>query len=282
MRDRVLGRLQELDEEYPPSSLWRALGLTLTSEEGEYEVREWKRVRMTIRDFLEIDGVKRMASFKKHRFGERVVQRMEGLKMNHAGRTFRSTTFIPSEVKHTLPLYLEASSLALSDTSPTQLTLLNPLRESEKRVVSYIKYLSWSRGILYHILPSTSSESTILQLVLPVPPPSQQPLATVPAHSDPSHEASWLTRTISLLIRTKRSVSVPPKPAQSTLPPPKMSEMKGAEWVLKCWANFEMEQIPQRTASRVGSRASSRRGSVRSPTPSTPPILIARRPQPCR
>lgn len=249
MQERVRDRLQELDELYPPNAPWR-------NAQGDHERKEWVRVRKAMADFLEIDGVKRMALFAAYDVGERVKARVMEHSLANKGRSFKTTTFIPAEVKYTLPIYLD----------PEALIFRNPTGESEKRILSYIKYLLRSSGILYHCL---SCSSNIIQLVLPLapsttPPSSLElpsPIARRPRSGERDHaEPPSLFNALFSFGKknTSRSASVPPKPAVKTTVP--TGQKKGKEWATKCWIKVEFEgrQDMVGRKSRRGSRASSR------------------------
>ncbi|WRT67673.1 uncharacterized protein IL334_004645 [Kwoniella shivajii] len=217
MRERVRDRLQELDEMYPRHSPWkppRSSRINDFSGSGsansnvvnlEFERKEWRRVRNAMRDFLELDGKKRMSNFNAYTLGEQINQRVNNWIQDEKTRfssstRFKSTSFIETEIKYTLPIYLDQSEEEDNDDqaehdyreaesshrilghggndksrpkrnnhkTQTQnqnqnvITLRNPQGESERRCKSYIKYLLRSSGVLYHLLPPPSSSSSIM------------------------------------------------------------------------------------------------------------------------
>lgn len=257
MRERSLDRLQELDELYPSPTPWSRLALPadLTEQQQEVEIASWRKVRRALRDFLEMDGVKRMAYFEAYQVGQQTADRVARHMQERAGG-FRDISFIPSGIKYTLPLHL-----ALDDGGP--IVLSNHTALSERKVLSYIKYILRSRGILYHCVSkpfccgvkAEEGGEIILQLVLPQPPPTTT-IAPIPTRHD-DKAGSWVT---SLFKDTpsKRASSVPPQQTRHSPTPKVKEEKKGSEWFLKCYVRIEVEK-PTRCA---GSRTSSRRGSI--------------------
>ncbi|WWC62439.1 uncharacterized protein I303_105035 [Kwoniella dejecticola CBS 10117] len=247
MGQRVRDRLQELDEMYPPHAPWRPPS-SRSSESSDvdlnFEKREWSRVRKAMRDFLEIDGRVRMHKFGLYEIGEKITQRVANWDEKEQSRRFKSTSFIESEIKYTLPIYLEedqdANSKEKGKRKLETLVLRNPMGESERRCKSYIKYLLRSAGILYHLLPnpdipstistpttltgvSTQKEDTIFQLVLQIPKDMQPDPSTTPM-SDP--QIGWFPSLFSFSKKPPPITSSPASPPQrsTSLPPAKRSE----------------------------------------------------------
>ncbi|WVQ96840.1 hypothetical protein IAU59_003947 [Kwoniella sp. CBS 9459] len=256
MRERVLDRLQELDELYPPHAPWRPPRRSYQDDDiTDYglEKTEWSRVRRALRDFLDIDGKRRMEKFNSYSIGEKVRQRVEDWEIGQEEKKFKSVSFIPAETKYTLPIYLEDESENHAEhdrhaknnkksASRDQLIMLNPANESERRIKSYIKYLLRSAGILYHLLPSASNpsvpgtpttanptptasystEETIFQLVVPV---SSESAADHPP-SDP--QTGWFPSLFSFGKKTPVPASANTAPLQTrsvSLPPSKRGEI---------------------------------------------------------
>ncbi|KAL7423208.1 hypothetical protein Q5752_002508 [Cryptotrichosporon argae] len=284
MSERARDRLQELDELYPPEAPWRALGpgaRRLEADEHEAEADEWDRVRRALRAFLDVDARRRMASFEAYDVGPRMRARVDAHRAKQRANEFKSTSFVKTDVKYTLPLTLEPATPPLGDDTPAPLVLRNLAGDSERRVLSYIKYLLRSNGILYHHIPDSSPP--ILQLVLPIAPPLPSTPDTLPpltengqashgaaATAAPSPTLGWVSNLLSLS-RKPRSASVPPKQggrgASSPAPPPHKGKK---EWAQACWMRVETEgrrhsgrahshaDAPSRPGSRAPSRASSR------------------------
>lgn len=271
MAERVLDRLQELDEYYPPDAPWRAMrntGRSFDEAEQTFERRAWRRVRRAMKDFLEIDGVKRMESFAKYEIGEELRGRLGSWKGGKAGDSFKQVSFVPSEVKYTLPLHLlpPEDGIPLDDEGRGRhiVDLANPNGEGERRVLSYLKYLFRSSGILYHVVsaspssptasePSSDATPNLLQLVLSLPPtPVFEPVQ--PRDAAPKVEDSWVS---ALFRRTGRSASVPPR--EKVLPSPNPSTgKKGRDAYLRCWASIEFHwPVNYRSRPRRKSTASS-------------------------
>jgi hypothetical protein len=227
MRSRVLDRLQELDVVYPPSQPYLNIPNSqyLTKGAKEHEIREWRRVRRAMRDFLEIDGRRRIRKFAEYQVGQQVQRRVENFdlegQMDTAG-AMKSTSFLPCEIKYTLPLYLDDRA---EDDDPTvapdsrPIVLDNPTGMKERKVLSYIRYLLRSAGIGYHCLhrstdPSHTDDggnSHIYQLVLAYPQKQKQ------KQSGPDSKRSGSPGWVAALNPFKRpqpsrSVSVPSKP----------------------------------------------------------------------
>jgi len=295
MRDRVLDRLQEIDELYPPSAPCKYVAPELSDEDKAVEVQAWKKVRKALRDFLEIDGTKRMWHFDAYDVGEETRRRVE--QHGRDGQEgFKTLSFLPTDVKHTLPLYMEHDP-AGAVAGP--ITLSNPTAVSERKVLSYVKYILRSRGVLYHCLSSAHSvhstnnsdtdssgsnvhgeptnrdtdreRYTMIQLVLPCPPPSHDYLADPPAAEETRKEspASWVS---SLFSGPKRAASVPPHLANHRRSPSRTPGNKGRDgggeysWYLKCWARIEVEKPVRPSLSRM---PSSRRSSTDTSVTST-------------
>ena len=228
MRDRAIDRLQELDEAYPPSAPWRCVASDVPASEREYETSEWKRVRNAMRDFLDINGNRRMVHFDEYPIGPQTADRVADFSADE--RKFKSTSFEPVDIRHTMPLYLQSGS----GSGPV--TLSNPTGLSERRVVSYLKYILRSRGILYHCLPGNGN-TTMLQLVLPYPSQSTE--------APTEKEVSW----VSSLFLQKRSASLPPKARSQRHSPSRKGEKKEKqgemEWALKCYLKIECSYSDQ-------------------------------------
>lgn len=232
MAQRASEVLAELDTLYPPSAPWRIMGQLSPSEQA-HETSEWKRVRRAMHTFVNIRASHRMAAFKAYDVGAKVQARVDSYPKT---RAFKTTAFTPAEVKYTIPLYLEPGE--------GPITMRNPTNEPEKRIVSYVKYLLRSAGILYHHVPGT--HPPILQLVLPLEPEEPQP-------------KTW----VSQLFRRPgpvRSSSVPP-PTHNNKKAQEKGQNKGKkeEWHQQVWLRIEVKR--GRSQSRHGSRAPSATGS---------------------
>ncbi|WVR06254.1 hypothetical protein IAU60_003284 [Kwoniella sp. DSM 27419] len=284
MRERVRDRLQELDELYPPHAPWRPPRRAHVPDnvDLEFEKKEWTRVRKGLRDFLEIDGRKRMDRFRSYELGDQIIQRVEDWEASREEKKFKSVSFVPAEPKYTLPIYLDEEDEAVSQAHGRSkhkartdcLVLRNPSNESEKRVKSYIKYLLRSAGILYHLLPAPSSQSipgtptlsqpspesqsdpTIFQLVIPMPEGPVEPhMAEVPHGWFPSIFSFHRKPPTPNSTPAHRSVSLPPvkrsdsphPPAPGTAP---SSPEKGAtvKKSIRCYIKLEFVH-PQPPAS---------------------------------
>ncbi|ORY31407.1 hypothetical protein BCR39DRAFT_526549 [Naematelia encephala] len=270
MQERVRDRLQELDELYVQSSPWRVLrNARLSDAQKSHEMLEWRRVRRAMSDFLDIDGVRRMASFQRYQVGPRVQERVAQHAQVEAEREFKSVTFIPSEVKFTLPLFLESPSPIIpppptttpaTTAGPGPIVLLNPTTEGEKKVMSYLRYLLRSKGILYHQLGISPN---ILQLVVPISPSSPR---SSPDRANGQTEEGWMAMLNPFKKPAPtRSASVP---ARQRVSEAKMPATGGE--MLKVWIKVEFEGLPASSSGstlgrrRAGSRVSSqvRRPSV--------------------
>ena len=273
MRDRVLDRLQELDEAYPPAAPWKAVSSSakMTEAEKQFETSEWRRVRKALADFLQIDSKRRMGAFGRYDIGDRVRARVAAYE-NVAEGSFKQTTFIPSEPKYTLPIYLETdehdaeqdeeADAADDELVDRPIVLINPEHESEKKVMSYLKYLLRCRGILYHCLPNT--DPRILQLVLPIPRPVAPPPPPLSASPEEVAASGWVANLLSLG-RGKRSSSVP---AKHLHPPrhthtgargrdaaerswsPEVDRSHSRERWLKCWLKVEFDPSSSSSSRR--------------------------------
>lgn len=235
MAQRASEVLAELDTLYPPSAPWRIMGQVLSDTEQAYETSEWKRVRRAMHTFVNIRATHRMAAFKAYDVGAKVQARVDAYPKT---RAFKTTAFTPAEVKYTIPLYLEPQA----EMGP--ITLRNPTNEPEKRIVSYVKYLLRSAGILYHHVPDT--HPAILQLVLPLAP------------EEPKEPKTWVS---SLFRRPSpvRSSSVPPPTVNSVKKEQARQKGKKEEWHQQVWLRIEVKR--GRSRSRHGSRAASASGS---------------------
>lgn len=234
MRSRVLDRLQELDELYPPKTPWIHLPNSnhLTLAAREYETREWKRVRKAMYDFLEIDGKKRMRKFGQYQIGEKVSRRVGDFEMDQGegegavGGMMKSTSFLPTDIKYTLPLYLlpATDQTDLCKKEEEGIILDNPTNMKERKVLSYIRYLLRSAGIGYHCLQHVVDESStgyIYQLVLSFPNISN-PISQIPSRErntekeniTQSNGVGWVASLNPFKKRPQpqRSSSVPSQP----------------------------------------------------------------------
>lgn len=262
MAERAAEALQLLDDLYPPDEPWRGLGpsaaVALSEEERQLEEESWGGVRRALANFTLLDAKMRMAAFADYDVGGAVRARVAQHAKKIGGKSFKTTTFVPSDVKYTLPLYLEPS-----DDEQGNIELRNPTGEPERRVVSYIKYLLRCAGILYHHIPDTSP--VVLQLVLPLGPPP--PPDAKPRELPPQNE-NWVSNFLGLRRPppVTRSSSVPP-PTNRTLPAKPQGETRGKRaWAQQAWLRIEVERSgPSRPASRstsqTGSRAPSQAGS---------------------
>lgn len=285
MRERTLDRLQELDELYPPSSPFRhhPAATSLSETEREHEIAEWKRVRRGLWKFLVIDGNERMAGFAAYELGPNIAARVAEHQYRESERGFKTLSFAQIDMKHTLPIYLDAAN------NDGKIVLHNPTGLSERRILSYIKYILRSRGVLYHCVavPSWSGQgeaytslkggwngekeeeedrTIIAQLVLPYPSPMSGCLASIPKR-DEKKEVSWVSSLIASGAPTKRASSVPPLATRPSITAIDKGEKQGSGYYLKCWARIDIEHLSQaaaiqpQTSRPVYSRSSSRRSS---------------------
>lgn len=256
MAEKAAAALQLLDDLYPPDEPWRGLGpaaaMKLTDEQRLEEEQSWVRVRAALEAFTQLDACERMAPFAAYNVGGAVRARVAQYAKNVAGQSFKTTTFVPTDVKYTLPLYLEP------EDDSGSIVLRNPTGEPERRVVSYIKYLLRCAGILYHVVPDTSP--VLLQLVLPLGPPPAPDAKPLPPQNE-----SWVSNLLGLKRPpvVSRSSSVPP-PTNRTIPA-KPQETRGKRaWAQQAWLRIQVERsvgpsrAPSRSASQAGSRAPSR------------------------
>jgi hypothetical protein len=213
-----------------------------------------------MKDFLDIDGLRRIEAFRVYDIGEDMRRRAEVYARDRPAGNFKSTSFLKGDIKYALPLHLEAHTPVLDGSTP--IVLSNPTAESERKITSYIKYILRSHGILYHCLPGTSP--MILQVVLPLPNPSSSP-PVLP--SDPKPEG-WILGLFNL---SKRSSSVPPPRARSTSIPPE-GRSKGKERYLSCYMRIQYEGQKRRGTSRASS--STRQSSI-DPTMQNPMSAMA-------
>ena len=219
MRSRTRDRLQELDDIYPPASPWLNIANhdRLSTAQKTHETNEWRRVRKALKGFMEIDGKRRMQAFEAYEIGSQQAARLEefgNCLHAHGGRALKSTSFIPTEVEYTLPLYLnldpqtdiaenedqdqnqddEKDQLATSIATKMAIVLDNPTGMKERKVLSYIRYLLRSAGIGYHCFPPTEGDETIYQLVLPLPKTGSSISAIPPRNEATSGRAPSTTR----------------------------------------------------------------------------------------
>ena len=230
MRSRALDRLQELDELYPPKTPWINMPDShhLTQKAREHETKEWKRVRKALWDFLEIDGKRRIRRFGGYQIGEKVSKRVEDFDVDGEVEGMKSTSFIPTEVKYTLPLYVppfEPDAISNSDIDSTSgaLVLDNPTNMKERKVLSYIRYLLRSAGIGYHCLQhvvASDSPGYIYQLVLPYP--QVTTISQIPSRDEAQQQqqgqpqatatgTGWVA-SLNPFRKNNRSTSVPTQP----------------------------------------------------------------------
>ncbi|KAL1408313.1 hypothetical protein Q8F55_005119 [Vanrija albida] len=272
MRERAMDVLQELDELYPPEAPWQGMGLAtsaaLSEAERQAEAEAWPRVRNAMNVFVDLDRQRRMTAFNEYDVGDEMRKRVHDYK---APETFKTTSFIPAEIKYTLPLYLDQEH-------PDQLgpiVLRNPTGEPPKRIISYLKYLLRSAGILYHHVPDT--HPVILQLVLPIPPPTPvpEPAANGSAEAGPSR-VSWIPSLLGMGKKPQppgRSASVPPLSSPRSQSPAGQSQKGKKAWSQQVWLRIEVEKPAPKSrppSSRGGSRVPSRAPS-RNRDPSSKP-----------
>ena len=129
----------------------------------------------------------------------------------------KSTSFIPTDIKYTLPLYFSDQNDGAQDQG---LILDNPTNMKERKVLSYIRYLLRSSGIGYHCLQHVVAEDSpgyIYQLVLPYPQVSN--LSQIPSREkksdrSPSPAVGWVASLNPFKSKrtTSRSTSVPTQP----------------------------------------------------------------------
>jgi hypothetical protein len=271
MRSRVLDRLQELDELYPPKSPWISMPNShhLTQAQREFQTKEWKRVRKAMWDFLEIDGKRRIRKFGQYQIGEKVEKKVECFESEKEGEGMKSTSFIPTDIKYTLPLYFAPDQEVVGDQG---LILDNPTNMKERKVLSYIRYLLRSSGIGYHCLQHVVAEDSpgyIYQLVLPYPQVSN--LSQIPSREkkgdrSPSPAVGWVASLNPFKSKriTSRSTSVPTQPksrstsksrsrsrskSRNASPTTKSqskskanNEMKGNKRFLRTWIRISFEE----------------------------------------
>ncbi|OXG33924.1 serine/threonine protein kinase [Cryptococcus neoformans Bt15] len=281
MRERAMDRLQELDELYPRHNPCRPRPLSISARmkgyagantqdtDVDFEKHEWRRVRKAMDDFLDIDGVRRMEKFRAYEIGDKTRKKVESYEAKEVEKKFKLINFIPTEVKYTLPIFLEGEEKIKKKTGV--ISLSNPLGESERRVKSYIKYLLRSAGILYHVLPqqqisnsafmptpqppvSSSSQPFILQVVVPL---LNQPSSTASPTSPPSPSTltGWFPSIFSFRqgLSTQsgaspagRSVSVPPIKKSHSPSPILLGDKPGSNRrykLLRCYIKVEFENI---------------------------------------
>lgn len=280
MRERAMDRLQELDELYPRHSPWRPRPLSRSARmngydrantqdtDVDFEKHEWRRVRKAMDDFLDIDGVRRMEKFRAYEIGDKTRQKVASYEVKEVEKKFKLINFIPTEVKYTLPIFLEEEEIIKKKTGV--ISFSNPLGESERRVKSYIKYLLRSAGILYHVLPPqqisnsatmptppqssdpSSSPSFILQIVVPLP---NQPSSTASSTAlpSPSSLTGWFPSIFSFrqglnkpsgASPAGRSVSVPPIKKSHSPSPVLLGDKAGSnrrDKLLRCYIKVEFE-----------------------------------------
>ncbi len=261
MGERAAECLELMDAIYPPGEPWRALGPGVVTQLTDIELVEeelaWTRVRRAMYTFVDLDAHRRMKAFAKYDVGQYMRARVADHARMVAFRTFKTTTFVPSEVKYTLPLYLD-----LDDDGP--IVFRNPQHESEKRILSYIKYLLRCAGILYHHVPDTTPP--VLQLVLPLAP-------ATPADDDrlPQTEG-WVAQLLGLGRKSPfRSNSVPPPSVRKEAPPPQADLRGKRAWAQQAWMRIHVEKVGNLSGSRAGSRAPSRAPSRPSSRPGSKP-----------
>ena len=276
MGSRVSDVLRQLDHAYPPA---RPAGRWKLSEaEHQFEQREWVRVRRALAMFLDINGARRMVSFQKYAFGAKMQSKMLQWERKREGEEegdeFRQLSFVKGTVKCPLPLSVleeregsgardvpgtstEGGALGLFgpgsgikvdeageeaiETTGHRLILSNPTHAPEDRVLSFLKYLLRTNGILYHAI--TDDPHTLLQLVIPVRPPRPPAPPTENQPSD-NHEAEsvgtkpkgWLPDF--LRPKVNRSVSMPARPP--SVPRRSSAEGDDIRW-LRCMVRIDVE-----------------------------------------
>lgn len=130
-------------------------------------------LRDQIARLLDLNGEKRMKNFQdiaQHY----LAQQTEPL--TPIRRELKSTSFVPNMPQHSMMLPLVLKSDPAVQTPPgtaqdvptdgagapayTKLTLLNPTKQHNMRVLSFIKYCFRCAGILYHTLPESDERAT--------------------------------------------------------------------------------------------------------------------------
>ena len=296
MRERTLDRLQELDELYPPSSPFRNHPslYSLSEAERKFEIAEWKRVRLGLWKFLVIDGNERMAGFAAYELGPKISERVTAHAQRDKAGGFKTLSFVATEIKHTLPIYLD------TEQNDGVIVLHNPTGLSERRIISYIKYILRSKGVLYHCIAvppwaghtglstdrgqrgtnevggeGAEDDCVVAQLVLPCPSPTAEFLANIPKR-DEKKEISWVSSLIASAAPSKRASSVPPLSSRTSSPHADKGGKNGKQpmgYFLKCWARIDIEHMPQLSITTTSaaaavpgrpafSRSSSRRSSA--------------------
>lgn len=292
MRSRTKDRLQELDELYPPQAPWRLLPDSehLTAEAKAHEQAEWQRVRKAMKDFLEIDGRRRMQRFENYQIGPRLAKRLDKFGQcleDHGGRSMKSTSMIPTPVEYTLPLYLDdqrsSGAEEQGEGNKMVLALDNPTGVKERKVLSYIRYLLRSAGIGYHCLTNDAGGEcegnyVVYQLVLALPhAPSR--LASIPRQNpttpdpSPSQGKSGWVASLNPFKRPQvaRSISMPaqkrpPAQARATTPDPAVTNPEGTrgktERWLRIWIKIEFEHSSPTSSTDGHSQATSASASA--------------------
>jgi hypothetical protein len=207
----------------------------LTLAAREYETREWKRVRRAMYDFLEIDGKKRMRKFGQYQIGEKVMRRVRDFELDQSegeggvGGMMKSTSFLPTDIKYTLPLYLLPSRDRDRASDRTDLDkggeeegiiLDNPTNMKERKVLSYIRYLLRSSGIGYHCLQHVVDETStgyIYQLVLPFPNTSN-PISQIPSRERSAEKDNKTPNTGGWVASLNPFKKRPQAPRSSSVP----------------------------------------------------------------
>jgi len=301
MSSRVLDRLQELDLLYPPdkpSKQWR-----LTPEEHEMERKEWGRVKVAMKGFLEMDGKRRMEKFRQYKFGKVWRHRSSAWMKEEGGldpagqaRTestvFKQLSFLPSPVKYTLPLSVllptspststpksqvaggTDSAQTSAEESTTHIVLANPTHESDRRVLSYLKYLLRTHGILYHCI--SASTSPLFQLVVPLA-TTGTPYSPSSHKGNPEVKRSW--SPFDIFHRTRpasigRSASTPAKRSEAVggAQGDESTGKKGTVRYLRCYIQIEYDH-PLRTRATSHGRSRINAASERSRTHTPRPRL---------
>lgn len=214
-----------------------------------------------------------MEGFRRYSFGQKWEDRIESWEKRLGGEGekgdteggFKQLSFLPTEVKYTLPIQL-------LPTSTSKITLSNPTGVSDCRVLSYIKYLLRVHGILYHCIRTPSSPIPLLQLIVPLPPPTEP----TPQQEDEKTSTPWLSalfrRSRSTTSSTARSASLPPARNGAPLPPvPSAIPKKNAPIsYLRCYIQIEYTHPPRPYGqSKRNSRAASASATPRTHRPGT-------------
>lgn len=239
--------LQQLDSTYPAAAL------------KPEEQQDWAVVRRGVEAFLRIDGEDRMDGFAAYHLGDRINDRVATFgDLNRHQNAVRSTSFMPTEVKYTIPVYLDP---ATEEAAAMSLALLNPEGHPQRKVESYIRYLLRCAGILYHQLPPDTLrpdsvadghfDEAIYQLVLTWSPAVDLPVLLPPDLDGATSPKTWLANIFPFRSGMERSSSLPPRQRASTPPSKSLDSATtsnpGGKESLQCYMRISFESDPSRS-----------------------------------